>query len=108
MPLQILLENGLCKPLIVCDYCEKEIETAEDGCYAHDMNVEGFQTIYFFHRGECFATFLELNPCSSGPCWGDDQLDALLVYLSHNLKMDWEEARAYVEMNRMINRMIGP
>lgn len=93
MPLVIKAEGDLSKPVIICDHCRKEISEARHGNYQWRMSEsgEGIEgQVYFTHKSCCHA-FEEANP---GPLWGAMELDCLLVYLSNNLKVNWDKAKA--------------
>ena len=89
MPLRIVKEGQIDKPVIVCDQCGGAITDARDGNYhwrSDDAPVGGAE-VRFTHKNCCDA-FDQLNP----DC-GAEELDCLLVYLANNLKLDWEAAK---------------
>jgi hypothetical protein len=92
MPLMIKAEGNLSKPVILCDYCGQEITEARQGNYQWRMSESGKGVegkIYFTHKSCCHA-FETANP---DPLWGAMELDCLPVYLSDNLKVNWNKAK---------------
>ena len=95
MPLRIVEDGRYEKPTIVCDHCGEAITDVGDGNYQWRFDGRGDYpgaAVYFTHKRCCHA-FEKANP---GP-WGAMALDCLFVYLSNNLKLDWEAARRRAE-----------
>jgi hypothetical protein len=91
MPLIIKLENGLDKPVVVCDQCGHEIKTAEVGNYGWRTDEKGRPVdgrIFFTHKS-CTHPFETRNGGSAR--WNVMELECLPVYLARTLGVTSEE-----------------
>jgi hypothetical protein len=93
MPLQIKLEEGRDRPVIVCDHCGEEITDARDGNYQWKVSAEGDRAeghLYFTHKGCCRA-FEAANRGDHD--WYAMELACLPIFLGNNLNLNWVEAK---------------
>jgi hypothetical protein len=92
MSIRIKLENGLDKPVVVCDHCGDEIKTAEDGNYQWRTDGKGRPAdgrIFYTHK-DCSHLFETRN---GGPSrWNVMELECLSIYLARNLGVNRQEA----------------
>jgi hypothetical protein len=99
MPLKILEEDNVGKPVIICDHCGERIANVKDGNYQWRFEEGGGKatTIYFTHKN-CCHPFEKLNPGH----WDAMDLDSLFVYLADSLKLDWKSAKTRASfLNRL-------
>jgi hypothetical protein len=83
MPLLIEHVNGEYRPIIVCDYCGKQISDAKHGSYVFGVSAPGErQAITFLHKS-CDAALTEDG--RRAPLWSP--LAALPHYLMRNLNL---------------------
>ena len=88
MPLAIRCEGPLFVPIVVCDYCCKEITKAAEGNYQWLREDERPARIYFTHKACCRA--FEKR---QGGRWLWAELRLLPVYLVNNLEINWKQAK---------------
>lgn len=98
MPIVMKLKN-LSSPTVVCDVCHKEIMEARHGNAQWIMGEEGQENgmMMFFTHKQCCHAFDEAAR-ARGKSTGSQELAHFMVYLSNNIKMDWESARKNVAM----------
>jgi hypothetical protein len=85
MPLTMKLHGERACPGVICDVCGKDIKYARDGNAQWLMGKEGKGcTIYFTHKACCNA-FDTANPGA-----GAHELSHFLIFLTNNLKVDWD------------------
>lgn len=91
MPLKIKLTERGAEPVVVCDYCGKQIESAERGGYewlAPENGKPGdLVDVVFLHKDCSYA-----HELASGLLWDSMELLVLLPSLVHNLGVDMEQA----------------
>lgn len=98
MALRIVHDDGLDKVIVICDWCDKQIESAEDGNYQWVMKdsvgIVDESPIYFTHKRCCYA-FEHYNG-GRGPVrtkhFGAIGLQCLPVFLANNLEVNWVHA----------------
>ena len=87
MPLAVRFQDELFMPVVVCDYCGKDIETANDG-NCQWLGTDGPCRLYFTHKACCRA-FEHRH----GGHWCWMELAALPAYLVTNLGISWRESK---------------
>ena len=98
MPLQITIKNDLACPVVICDFCAKEIETATDGNYEWQVDEHGKPAtgqILFTHK-KCCLPFEDANGGRNQ--WFTIDLDCLPLQLTNNLKIDTKNAEKKAEV----------
>jgi len=73
-------------PILVCDHCGQRIERASDG------NVEwrrGDDKVFHTHK-RCSWAFEGAH--GGRAKWSASEIDVNLLYLAHNLQVDWKKA----------------
>jgi len=100
------LDMSRFRPLIICDYCGKEIKKYSDGNYAwswEDNKGKGMIDIKFLHskcdenaRSEWGIKYPEL--------WGE--IGDFLVYLKHNLKFFDKKEKEHIKKMKLIENFL--
>lgn len=93
MPIKITLEKNLYVPLVFCDHCGQQIEDAGKANYEWLVGEGGTPVdgvIHFVHK-ECCRAFEASHSGQGSWYWGG--LSNLMVYLIHNLKVNYAKAR---------------
>lgn len=89
-------KSGSYCPMAYCDYCDQRIETAHDGMYAF-KSQDATQELKLLHKHQCFdAVKRGVERDGETLCW--TPLEALFVYLAHNLKVDADDAERAARM----------
>ncbi len=101
MPVQILLKNdNAYAPTVVCDFCGEEIIDAKTGNYQwfHDERDNPERELFFVHKlcSNDFEVKSGRRPKSGG-------LEAFMVFLAHNLKLQPTNAEqsAYIAEGKL-------
>ncbi len=108
MPLKIKLIDIGTEPVVVCDQCGKQIETAESGGYEW-LDPENGQPgelvdVVFLHKDCSYA-----HELASGSLWDSMELSVLLPYLVHNLDVDMKKATTLASYFQSTGRIrVGP
>ena len=91
MPIKMSVTEIVAEPVVICDYCGKQIESAENGGYEW-LNPEGgnpgeLVDVVFLHRDCSYP-----HERASGALWNSMELTVLLPSLVHSLGVDMEKA----------------
>jgi hypothetical protein len=86
MPLRIVSDGGIDRPLVSCDYCRHTIDDATDGNYQW---IHGEGTLYFTHK-QCCHAFEQARPGD----WSADELQFLPLFLGNSLHVNWKKANS--------------
>src|SRR5437773_1314801 len=93
MGLQIQLEGGRYRPVVVCDHCGILIEDARRGNYqwlvGERARAGGENTIFFTHK-DCCRPFEEAH--GGRRAWAWAPLSCFPIFLAANLNLDLQDA----------------
>jgi hypothetical protein len=96
MGFQIVHKNGRSNPRAFCDRCDQVIESSgnvewEWDCETNDPHRHTFQLL---HKA-CSVRMNQERKAKGLPSTLWMPLDHMLVYLSHNLEIDWKESKKH-------------
>jgi hypothetical protein len=99
MAIQIVIRRNGYAPIVFCDECGHEIETAADGNYQWHMSIEPAPAVIYFTHKRCCRTFEAKRPApADGWIWGSLGLEVLPVYLERNLGIDHARAEKHADL----------
>lgn len=90
--IKIVRKDGLSCPVVYCDWCNKEIETAAEGNY--HWSQDKVSDILFSHKQCCD----QLTRARAGKADLTSELDLLPLRLGLNLKVDPDKAMESAKM----------
>jgi hypothetical protein len=97
MSIRIVLRDNLNCPVVFCDHCQQEIETAKNGNYEWQMGEKDGSSLFFTHKA-CSMPFRQGHPEVNG--FGG--LTAFPFYLRNNLEVDPEEETKAVKLGNLL------
>ena len=110
MPIRMIYEEGLHKPVVLCDHCHTIINDAGDGSYEWAFSHPGEPTPVYFTHKRCSHTFeraMKLKARDEMEVeitdWGTGELALFPLRLGNNLEIDWIGA---VENARQLQTML--